>query len=245
MVQLDTATPLHHVCKNSQLILMSSAARPKVAFWRVLVFGMDLVAKCWPGIVGLVAIGFLFLGVGSASLGQSPSRHVLLAWRFGARFWEVSAWSHAIWGRGENLHSSSPSETESIFFSWFVNGFFFRQVLRARLVVHLAAWESRLSSNFRSQRSSFSRQVCLDRVIKEQSVFVKIIFWFHFGVSCLSAHRPLGRVFKLNGVLVLVSRTWRLLSSIFNLSQLSDIQFLSFISLCLREVIVWSSGLIR
>lgn len=192
MIEFYASPSLHLIFESAKFVSLSTIAWTKMCFLTSSILWMSLRSKCWPCIVGLISIWSpSFIG-SSSSFWKSPSWEVFLFRWVGTSFWDVSARSNTIWCWSLIFDYLTSSCTEGIFFRILVNWLFFWSVLWSRVLFKISTLEPWLSSNFWCQASWFSRDICLNWIIKEQSIFIKVIFWFVLANSDFGSHWPVG-----------------------------------------------------
>ena len=148
VVEFDTGASLHHVLESSELIGFLSICISEVGFLSRSIFGVALLSKGRPGVVGLISIRSQSLVFGPTSFWQRPSGEVLFVWRFCASLGHVSSWTYWSGCWSLVLQSLTSSETKSELLWSMVDWFFFRIILRTWIMLEIATGEPWLSSDF-------------------------------------------------------------------------------------------------
>lgn len=87
--------------------------------------------------------------------------------------------------------------------------------------------------------------VCLNGIVKEQSIFIEVVLRFLNCVSGFGAHGPVGGCLVFDFVLVLVGGSGGLFPGVFYFGKFADVHLLGLISAGFREVISCSSCFLR
>ena len=192
MIEFYASPSLHLIFECAKLISLSTITRTKMWFLASSILWVGLSSEGGSGIVSLISVWSPSFVGSSSSFRESPSWEVLFFRWVGTSFRDVSARSNTI-GRWSLIFDYLTSScTEGIFFWIFVNWLFLWSVLWSWVLFKVSTLEPWLCSDFWSQASWFSWDVCFNWIIKEQSVLIKVIFRFIFSNSDFGSHWPVG-----------------------------------------------------
>jgi len=180
------------------------------------VFRVGLFSNWRPSVISLISIGLLRFIIWSACFWQGPSWEVLFGRRISTSFWHISSRTDCIGCSSLVFECSCASSSKAKSVGWFFDDFWslFRIILWAWCLLKTVYLHSWLSSYFRCWCSRLSAKIGLNWIIKESSIFIKIIFWFISSLTFSSSKWPTGWFPKLDFILVTIHGSWWHLSCI-------------------------------
>jgi len=237
MIELDALSSLHLVLESAQSLSHFSAgwAEMSLASWSIL--RVSLFPNWGPCVISLVSIRLFSFIIGPASFGQGPSWEVLFGGGVGASFWHIPARADSIRSAGLVLEGSCASSSEAKSVCWLLDNFWslFGVVLWAWCLLEAVYLHPWLSSYFGCECGRFSAQVSCERVVKESSVFIKVILWLISSLTFSSSEWPTRWLLELDFICVSVHWSWWHLACIVKLRQLAHVNFVPIVSFCLGE----------